>query len=494
MDYLKQRMEQARGIWGRIRLWFTIGTVGFILLLLAGFLMNGFVNVPEGKALVLIKKTGKDLPDGMIMAPNESYKGIQLKMVLEGWYFFNPYSWDYRIVKKISVPDGKVGVLVRQFGDPLAVGQVIAKEGQKGIVPSVLRPGDYTLNPYAYTLVLAAPVYVPPGHLGIITLMAGEAPKDPNRFLVDPGERGVQSLTLGSGHYYVNPYYQRIVPVDMRAHRFDMSGQNLITFPSHDGFKISMDGTIEWYIDRKRAPEVFVRYVDDRDVITCVVEKIILPNARAYSRLEGSKYLARDYISGVSRQAFQNAFLAGMQKSCASQGIIIKSTLVRNVKPPMSIVTPIRNKEIAIRTREKYRQEMQREIQQKTLSIEKRLQARAKLLKSAEADVSVSVTQAAQEKQVAIIESQKKLLYAKLRLEAAQNEAEIVLAKGRAKSQVIRLNNKANAEGLRNSASAFGSGDAYVRYLLYQKLAPSFKYVLTNTDGPFMQIFKELTK
>ena len=49
-------------------------------------------------------------------------------------------------------------------------------------------------------------------------------------------------------------------------------------------------------------------------------------------------------------------------------------------------------------------------------------------------------------------------------------------------------------EGLKEAASAFGNGQAYVRYLLYQKLAPSFRYILSNTDGPFLNIFKELTK
>lgn len=464
------------------------------------FLNKAFINVPEGHLMVLVRKTGLDLEPGQIITENPKQKGIQLKTYGEGWHFLNPYTWEAKIVPKTEVPRGQVGIRIRLYGSRLAKGQVIAGKDskgnpQKGILPGRLTPGRYTINPFAYRLEFHKKIAVPPGHLGVVIRQSGNNPKNPNLFMTLDGERGVQKKALSEGDHYINPYIMKVVSVDTRAHKFEMIGKKGITFPSKDGFKITMDGTIEWYIDRTRVSEVFVKYVDNNSsVINNIVNKIILPYARGFSRIEGSKYLARDFIGGKTRQRFQEDFLLGMQKACGSQGIIIRSALVKNVVPPKGIVKPIMEREIAIRQREKFVQQMEREKQQKQLSIQKTLQSRAKKVNKAQADVAVAVTQANQRKQVAIIEAKKKLQYAILQLKAAQNEAKIILAQGQAKAKVIRLKNKANAEGLRNASKAFGSGEAFVRYLFYRKLARSFQSILSNTDGPFLQVFRDMSR
>lgn len=451
---------------------------------------SGLLIVEKGEAAVLIRKTGDDLPSGQILATSTTQKGIQLDPLPEGWHWLNPYAWDWEIVPQVEIEQGQVGIKVRNFGTPPPPGRNIAADGQKGVVEDTLVPGRYLINPYAYTVLVYPAVEVPAGHVGVVTLLAGRAPADPNQFLVDPGERGIQKHTVGPGSYYVNPFIQRIDPVDTRSHRFDMTGEKVIKFPSRDGFEISMEGTIEWYIEPARAPEVFVKYVDQRDVITCVVEKLILPYARAFSRIEGSKTLARDFISGETRQRFQDHFRDGLVAACAGQGIIARSVLVREALPPEEIARPIRMSQIAERNREKYTQEMERERQQKLLSMEEKMMERKTLVKQTDADVSVSITSAKQRKEVALIEASRKLEVAKLRLEAAENEAAATVAAGQAKADVIVYNNKAEAEGLRNAVDAFGDGDTYVRYLINQKLAPAYSYILTNTDGPFSEIFR----
>ncbi len=66
------------------------------------------------------------------------------------------------------------------------------------------------------------PVTVPPGFQGVVTLLAGEPPKDPNVVLVEPGERGVQKAALPPGTYFLNPYAYRVSLVDCRSKRFDL--------------------------------------------------------------------------------------------------------------------------------------------------------------------------------------------------------------------------------------------------------------------------------
>jgi hypothetical protein len=474
-----------------------LGTIGAMIvgllgvLFLAIFLVSGLIVVDARKAAILIQKTGDDLPSGEILAKADQ-KGIQHDALPEGWHWRNPYTWDHVIVDQTEIPPNKVGVQVRTFGKMMPENGVIAEAGERGIIADVLRPGRYVINPYAHKVFLYDAVSIPPGHVGVLTLVSGREPHNPNEFLVEPGERGIQKHTLQPGTYYENPFIKKITPIDIRSHRFDMASEKIIRFPSLDGFDITMEGTIEWYVDSSRVAEVFAKYVDTRDVITCITEDIILPNARAYSRIEGSKHLARDFIGGITREKFQDEFLKGVQRSCEAQGVKIQSALVRHISPPDAIAKPIKEREIAIRMRDMYEQQKERERQQKLLAMEEKMKDRKTLTTQAEADASVAVTRASQEKEVAVIAAERELEVAKLQLQAAQNQAEAIVAAGKAKADVIIFKNAAEAQGLKNSAAAFGDGHTYVRYLMNQKLAPSITYVLSNTDGPFADMIRRV--
>ena len=466
------------------------------------FIEESLLIVPSMKVAILIKKTGDDLPDGQIIATRPEQKGIQYRVTLEGWHFYNAYTWDWIIVDQAAVPPGKVGVRVRRFGSPLPAGQVLANslpqdptaedlEGAKqGVLRDVMRPGRYPINVLAEEIALPYQdaIIVPPGHVGVVNLVAGSRPENPNVFVVQTGEQGIQPVVVNPGTSYVNPYERRIYPVDLRSHRFDGS----IEFPSQDGFRITLEGTMEWAIDPNRVPEVFMKYVDTRDVMVCIVEKVILPSARTYSRLQGSKHLARDFISGETRLKFQEEFTRDLTEGCAIQGILIKSALVRNTTPPEEISGPIRNREIAIRLKEKYEFEKAREIQQKELAMAKRMEDRKTRVKSAEADVSVATTKAEQDKEVAIIAASRRLEVAQRELESARNDAGSQIARGQASADVIKLKNTAEATGLKDSSAAFGTGNGYVQYLLNQRLAPAIRSIMSNTEGQFADIVADV--
>lgn len=457
------------------------------------FLEQGLLVVPPMKVAVLIRKTGSELGPDEVVAAKPGQKGIQVPVVLEGWHFFNPWSYDWRVLDQVMIPEGKVGVRTRLYGKKLPTGAIVAEEGQRGIVAEVLRPGRHPVNRLVESVEIHDVTTVPPGSKGVVCLMAGNEPTNPNAFTVKVGERGVQEKTLNPGVYYVNPYLQQIYPVDLRSHRFD----GPIRFPSLDGFPISLEGTVEWAIDPERLPEVFVKYVEEEQtnaagIIRCIEEEVILPNARAYARLEGSKHLARDFISGITRRLVQDGFRHGVETSCQKLGIIVKSALVRDIQPPEEIAQPIRDRELAIRVREKYEQEKEREKEQKKLAMTQRLEMRMTLAKKTEADVSVSITMAQQVKQVAMIQINRQLEVARQDLESARNEAESSIARGTAAANVIKLKNAAEAKGLTDSAQAFGGGDGYVRYLLNQRLAPALDTILSNTEGPFAKLVADV--
>lgn len=478
--------------------------VAGLLILIFGikFFSMCLVRVDSGECAVLIKKTGLDLPTGEIAAPDDTYKGMQEKVLTEGWHLLNPYTWDYVVVPQVDVPRDKVGLKIRLFGkrmeDPR---RVIAGPGEKGIQEEVLKTGRYPLNTFLYDVVISDPTQIAGNHVGVVNLLDGEDPDNPNLFVVKEGERGTQPNTISAGSHYINPYKLWIFPMPLESHRFSLSADDAIEFPSKDGFPIRMEAVIEWAVDATRAAEVFVKYVDDRAypagprsdemVRQCIVEKVILPYARAFSRIEGSKHIAKELIDKKTRDQLQKEVFEGLTDTCGSQGIQIRSVNILSAAPPDAITKPIKERELAIRLRETYEQQIEREKREKDLAKEKKLQDRLSQVKKAEADVSVQITQATREREVAVIEANRRLDVARKELEAAKNQAAAIMSKGKADADVIAYQNTAEASGIRVARNAFGDGDSYVRYLFQEKVGPSIKYVLSNTDGPFVDIFKQ---
>ncbi len=600
-----------------------------IIVILMFFLSKGIILVNEGETAVLIKKTGKDLTNFDIekgeyryllscptIAPSEEYKGIQEKTLAEGWHVYNPYTWDYEIIPQVKITGNEVGVMVRLFGKPMDTKnyQVLAEDGEMGIMRRVLMPGQHLINKYAYKVIKCPAVFVPQGHRGVVTNLAapvsshiefylgdikngidliiklasgkevihkylfdlmdkefqtkaksyksgdilGVSEKkllleqlnklvlgkksiynaeafqnaklfpdtilflkeknltqeqlvqlnrwliadvfphelDRSSFLVNENERGVWQDTLAPGTYYFNPFEKSVMPVDIRSHIFEMNdlqGEDYnVTFPSLDGFTISMEGNIEWCIDQDRAAEVLVKYKDHRDIVKCVEEKIILPNARAFIRIEGSKYKASDFISGLTREKFQESFHANLLLSCKHEGIIIKAARVTKCTPPDAICDPIQQREIAIRDRQKYDQEMDREREQIKLQMEgarKDFEVRST---RAQTTVEVNKTNASREREVAIIGMTRKVEVAKKRLEAAQNEAQAIILTAKAEADVVRMQNKAEASGIAEARQAFQSGRNYANFLMMKKVSGALEYILANTDSPFINVFQNL--
>lgn len=495
-------------------LFLSIGVCILILILgLLIFAVKSWVNVSPGEIAIFVKKTGKIPDPGTIVVDSEEYKGIQKLVLSEGWHFMNYFVWERvdipEYYRKIEVPEGKCRIRVRLSGKQLdlADNEVIAyDENTKGIAPEamLLKPGTHAINQLEYLVSEEEePVRIPSGFAGVDLSKAGDIAGKPNVFVVPKGNRGVQNETLTPMTKFINKYERWIYPIDMRSQIYKLGGMaensrdtemvgKPITFPSKDGFQISLEGKIEWKIDPARAAEVFVKYVDNRPVITCVVEKIILPNTRSFTRIYGSMEDARNFIEGSTRQRFQEKLFTDLKKHCQEQGILIINVSITEMSPPKEIASLINQREVAKRLKAKYLKEKEREKQEKQLAMEKKKQDRNRLTKEMEAKMSVKKTRAQQDKKVAEVEARKKLSVAKLNLEASKKLANAILSRGRAKADIIGYNNIAVSAGIRKAAEAFRSGESYARYLFLKKVAPGFMYILANTDGPFIKVFEEL--
>src|SRR5262245_13866879 len=197
------------------------------------------VEVEKGEYLVRVHRWGKNLPEGEIVAPDDAYKGVMLEVSGEGRHFLNPIIWGYEKLPLVNVPAGKCLVLTRKFGkdipkEDLQRGDILAGEGERGIVREVLLPGSYRLNPYAFKWDEVSAVEIGPDQVGVRTLKVGKDPRtlavDPKRtrFVVPDGYRGVQETVVRNGTYYLNPYVESISPVEVRSHRAELTD---IEFP-----------------------------------------------------------------------------------------------------------------------------------------------------------------------------------------------------------------------------------------------------------------------
>jgi regulator of protease activity HflC (stomatin/prohibitin superfamily) len=493
-----------------------LAAVALLVLALLGYTMLR-IDVPAGHVAVLVQKTGADIDNADAVAPDGQHKGLQLNVLTEGRYFYNPYYWEWNVYPMVEVPAGKMGVRVRLFGDNLPYGHFLAtRENQKGIVPEVLRPGRYPINAvikgqeaerprqdYAEIVELFDPVTIPAGFRGVVTNLAGTIPDNPNTILVDEGFRGVQKTTLDAGTYYLNPYAKRVNIIDCRSQRHNLAVDYDMGFPSKDGFWVSLDGIIEFRVKPEKAAEVFVLYNEQRNdtekhvtIHDEIVKKMISPSARSFCRLRGSDQSGRDFIGGETRTAFQKEFQREMQKECDPQGIEIVQALITRINPPQAIAKPVRDREVARQRLQQFKEQKLQQDAEAKLATEKALIDQRQALVQADLEVVKKTTEAKQKQQVAVTKANEKKAVAQRDLEAAKDQAAATMSRKKAEASIVDLENAAEAAGWQKAIEALGGdGDAYARFVLYQKLAPAFRSIMTNTaDSPLMEIFRNFEK
>lgn len=518
MDYTEPTRHSGNQVFGAGVALLALAIIGTPLALLMGYFLCR-VEVPARHMAVLIKRTGKDLDNDMEIAPDASYKGVQKEVLAEGRHFYNPYAWDWVVVPQVEVPQGKLGVLIRLYGDDQGYGEIIARdEAHKGVVPDVLRDGRYAINAkvlnapaarpdryddsYAYHLELHDPVTIPAGFKGVVTNLSGPMPEQPNVMLVPDGFRGVQEKTIDPGTYpdFSNPYVHRIDLIDCRSQRFNLSDGGEMGFPSKDGFWVTLDGVIEFRVMPDEAARVFVTYNDSaNDVATErrqeatggasrgsysdlglgssrgggaagstmhyrrgsaeireeIIAKIILPNARSFCRLRGSNHSGKDFISGDTRIQFQKDFQHALEVTCESQGIEIIQALITRINPPQKIADPVRKRQIALQTEKQFERQLLQQESEQRLATERELVKQKQAIVEADQEVIKKVTEATRRKEVAVIEANQRLKVADFELQAAEDQAAATLARGEAAAEVIKFDNEAEAAGWKKAVAAF---------------------------------------
>jgi regulator of protease activity HflC (stomatin/prohibitin superfamily) len=526
-----QRLKQPR-------FWFIAGgaVAGLALLALGWWWCFWRVEVPPGYSLVRIHQWGKDLPDDVILAPDESYKGVLVDMLPEGRYFLNPWAWRTELVPMVEVPTDKVLVLTRKYGKPIppermATGDFLARDGERGIVAEVLRPGKHRLNPYAYQWELRDVVRIGSDEVGVCTLKVGTDPTDVKGdrrtvYVVPEGTRGVQEKYLPGGVYYINPYVKSIVPVKTRSQEAEFKD---IEFPSKDGFYLRPHVTVTYKVLEDKAPELFVTLSDkgslpqgyqtpEEQARNPILQKVVLPLIRGAVRIEGSKMEARDFVAqsgppdarrdvglgvglaacdlvapvGNPRELLQQVLMKKVAPACNELGIVIQSVRVGQSEKDADLAALadlITAREQARLQRDQNAALVQRYQQDAKTKGTEALNQQKVELRVAQTKLDVAKTEAEQRTEVEKLKLEQEKKNAKLLLEAARKEAEATVSLGQAEAAVITKQNEAEVAALKTSVQGFSSAQQYAQYMVLLRLAPALKEVFASDTGDFAKLF-----
>lgn len=480
------------------------------------------IEVPAGKCLIRIHKWGKDLPADAIVAPDDSYKGVMQEVLAEGRHFLNPILWSHKIHDMIHVPPGRCLVLTRQFGTPipperLAAGDILAGEGERGIVAEVLTPGSYRLNRYAYTWQEVPAVEVGFNQVGVRTLKVGKDPaalpagQRQSPYVVPAGYRGVQQEPVAPGTHYINPFVETITPVEVASHIVDFKD---IKFPSRDGFLLNPVVQVEYQVQPAKAAELLVRLSDEgklhqqdrteeEKAKNEILQKIILPHMRGHARIEGSNLDAKDVIITDSgkpdrpddknaaniRERLQSTLLEKVRPQCEEVGIEIRTVRLAALEPPPELVEQIAARDVARVHLDKNKTLLEQFKTRQQLQAAEAMTEQASEKVRAETRRVQAQTQANQRKEVETQRFKQELENAQTRLEAARAQAKAILAKGKVEADVINLQNEAEVAGLRKAVQGFTSAQYFAQYHILKKMAPALTEIFASDDGEFARLF-----
>ncbi len=463
------------------------------------------VNIPLGKVGIVTAKVGRELPDGEIIAPDRQSKGVWRDVLGPGVYRLNPQGYSVDIVDAVNIPVGYVGVVTSQSGKDAEKGK-FAVAGERGVLRDILQPGLYYFNRYAYQ------VNVIEIGMNQVTMAAGSNESivstrnllyNANNALVELEEntlntqlemrqkkaaeeqkssfsgnsllkmrRSDQKPAAGRKQLGKEEKDNNMPPSISESTSAQIFGvSRAVEFPSRDGFKVTLDMTVEFELLPEHIARIYLLHGD----LPQVVEKIILPQVLSISRLKGSSYRAQDFIMGEGRETFQRDLRQELEKTLKSKNIMVHNAIIRNVDIPVNILSPIRAVSIA---RE---QNLTNQSLQETAKKLAELNTETELIEQRRREVDsetaklVAQIAAEQKREIAELKAETELTVAGIRLEESKLRAGISQLKGETgvRARFLVDNELATGEQLR--AAALGGAGKLAELTLIDSLNPNIE-------------------
>lgn len=493
------------------------------------------VYVPADKALLVMNKFGDPLPADMVVVPHgeNRYKGIQEEVLGPGRYFINPVEYHTELVNLLEIPAGDpqnwewtaggelkdpaaapmVGIVTMKQGKSSPMAMEVAPAGYRGIQTDVLTPGTYKINPRLEEVQLAPATLVPPGSVGVVTVLIGDtagisvtslsltrapatAPStqpaaEQGRLVVGGEHRGILRDVLQPGIYYLNPRMVRvtIVPVGYDEVTLDHRNNTAVHFYSQDGYEVEADFTVVWGRTPTDAPEIVANIGDTHKI----EQNVIAPAMKAACQNEGSKYTAVELIQGRTRSQFQDALSQSLQQQVAPRHVSVLLALVRNIAikdrsggdATDGLLATMQKANIEVERNLTNKQKTETAAKDAELEQANKLVDVAREKVVAETSVKTANIMADAAKIAAETDAQRDLDVAAINLEVARLDAQRVQILGKAKADVERLKNQADAKGAKLMVDALGSPLAYNQYIFAKNFMPTDLKLIFAGQGTF---------
>jgi len=446
--------------------------------------------IEPGKVGIVTSKIGDKLEEGEFLADRGS-KGIWRSVLGPGKYRMNPHGYTIEIVDAISIPIGYAGVITSLSGEQAENGE-FAGEKEKGVRRDVLQPGLYYVNPKEYKVdVLEIGI----NQVSLLGRSGGKVVTKARQLGSNEALNVLQSAVLEKQEAKRQDYFSkrsssvqdqkfktgkqvdfdkgRPVPAPAPAplEEGEMSLTELVSFPSRDGFQISLDMTVEFELSPESIADNFRRYGD----LPAVVDKIIMPQITSISRNKGSEYRAKDFIVGEGREKFQQDITASLEQTLGSKGIKVYNALIRHVEVPDEIREPIQQASIAVE------QDLTNKERQNTARKEAELNAEVSLIQQRGEQVQQETEKLKAEigadlgKQVAEIQAETLKKAADIKKLTAAIAADKTRVLGQAKAASLQKVDGERANGLKLKTAVFNDPAAYVQYRFADTLNPAMK-------------------
>lgn len=457
-----------------------LGALGALVVLFAAYEIGWLwlvcrVTVDPEEFLVVTSKFGAPNPDPQnLLVVSADVQGIQENVVTEGRHFFNPFLQDTELKRVTDIAPGWMGVVKSKSGLPLPPGEFLAEKGQKGILRQPLTPGRYRLNPYAYEVEAVVAVAIQPGFVGCVTSRSGRERAQGQ--LAEPGEKGIQRIVLQPGLYYLNPKEFEVQPVEIGYREIYLPA---VKFQSK-GYEIELDMSVVWGLTPENVPYIVQQVADN---LESVGAKIFQPAIESIARLEGSKFAVKDFLEGDKREEFQAAVTERLKEEARKQNIEVLIALVRDIKIPTVIATPIQQSKIdAEEVRTKQIEQLTTEVANELERLKEDVVKGVREVR-ATTERLVAETLAIGSKRVAVIHAETERLVAEIEQQIAEQDAMREKVLGAADARVQQMLAEAASRRLAMNVAAMGGANAYTRYSFAQKLPPGFR-VFLRYAGP----------
>ena len=477
------------------------------------------VQIPDGQIGVVVAQDGAPIEPGRLLAKsvgghdnfqnadsflnNGGQKGPQMDILLPGTYRINRKLFDVKVMPATEVPTGKVGLVTARDGAQLPKAEYMAKEtdghrdfqdgaaflqggGQRGPQTNFLKPGRYYINPYMFELKLDNVTEVQRGEVAVIVSNTGMDPtKDDKavkveaatpegqkpaegaakaddrlgpgveRYVVDPGYRGIQREVAGPGRYHLNTMANtpHIIPttnitIDWADEKENGKSDaekifNPLAIVSKDGFEM----TIAVKVILRVLPEMAPMMVARIGTIENLIQHVVHPLIDSSFRNQASSTEAMRFMQDRHEQ--QKDAEEMIREGLKKYYVEVVGVLISQINLPDDLMKTLTQKVVAEQQRtmydaQKITAERRKEMERTTAEANQQ---------SALVGAEIGVKIAAQDKEKAITQAQGEGEATKLRM---QGEAAGIAAKGRAEAESTEAIGRAVATAYTEQRQALG--------------------------------------